>query len=462
MARSTESADVIVVGAGAAGCVVGRRLADRDLGVLVLEAGPALPDRIPDAWRDGWRLPTVPDWGYASESVGGTDGKKLRRGRVVGGTSWLTRFAVRGSPADFDAWADAGLTGWAFDDALPVFRQVEADAEFGGQPWHGDSGPIPITRYPDLPRSAIHEAAIAAFSAVGIPAVQDHNAPGAIGAGPMPMSSRGGQRVTTADAYLADGHLPGRLDIRTGAPVASVLFEADRAIGTRLADGTSVSSGRVVLAAGTYGSPTILMRSGIGPADDLRELGARVFRDLPGVGSNLADRPGVELDSRLARARNHRRGPAHDRDPAQLVGTCRWTARPHVLGERSGWRRRRAVPGPDPAQARVSRQRPPAIFRSRRCAGHHPARHPDERRPGAGRRGLPTRARARQAGRDPPSQHRCPADRTCDGSRCCASESARTLTRYPTSSARARWDRRRTPAQSSMPTAACTVWTAST
>ena len=297
MARSTESVDVIVVGAGAAGCVVGRRLADRGLGVLVLEAGPTLPDPVPDAWRDGWRLPTVPDWDYTSEPAGGADGKKLRRGRLVGGTSWLTRFAVRGSPADFDTWADAGLSGWAFDDALPVFRQVEADAEFGDQPWHGDSGPIPITRYLDLPRSPIHEAAIAAFDAVGIPAVKDHNAPGAIGAGPMPMSSRAGQRVTTADAYLAAGHLAGRLDIRTGAPVASVLFEADRAIGTRLVDGTTVSSGRVVLAAGTYGSPTVLMRSGIGPADHLRERRVRVVRDVPGVGSNLADHPGVELDS---------------------------------------------------------------------------------------------------------------------------------------------------------------------
>jgi choline dehydrogenase len=295
MGRVTETFDVVVVGAGAAGCVVARRLADRGLHVLVLEAGPAVPDPTPREWRDGWRLPTVPDWGFMSQPDPGIEPKKLRRGRVVGGTSWLTRFAVRGSPADFDAWAASGNSGWGFDDVLPVFRAIERDAEFGDRPWHGAEGPIPITRYPSHPRSAIHEAAVTAFDAVGIPAIDDHNAPGAVGTGPMPMSSTGGRRATTADAHL-EGQVA-RLSLRTDAHVARVLVAADRAVGVRLTDGTDISAGSTILAAGTYGSPTILTRSGVGPADHLTDLGIQVVLDLPGVGSNLADHPAVDLDS---------------------------------------------------------------------------------------------------------------------------------------------------------------------
>ena len=297
MGRTREERDVIVVGAGAAGCVVARRLADRGRRVLLLEGGSAPPSPIPDDWRDGWRLPTIPDWGYMSEPVGTTDGKKLRRGRVLGGTSWLTRFAVRGSSADFDDWATSGDAGWTFDEILPVFRRIEADAEFGERPWHGADGPIPITRYPGLGRSPIHEAAIAAFEGVGIPSVDDHNAPGAVGAGPMPMSSRGGWRVTTADAYLPAGERPADLEIRMDVSVASVLVEGGRAIGVRVADGTLIAAGDVVVACGTYGSPTLLLRSGIGPAHHLSQLGIPITQELPGVGSNLADHPGVELDS---------------------------------------------------------------------------------------------------------------------------------------------------------------------
>ncbi len=289
--------DVIVVGAGAAGCVVARRLADHGLQIVLLEAGPELPMPVPADWRDGWRLPTVLDWGYTSEPTGTADGKKLRRGRVIGGTSWLTRFAVRGATQDFDGWAASGNAGWSYDDVLPLFRRIETDAEYGDRPWHGSDGPIPVTRYLDLPRSPIHAAAIEAFEAVGITPVEDHNAPGVIGVGPMPMSSRDGRRVTTADAYLPDGQRPPHLTVRTDAPVASVVIDGNRATGVRLADGTVITASQVVVAGGTYGSPTLLLRSGIGPADHLSDLRIPVVQDLPGVGSNLADHPGVDLDS---------------------------------------------------------------------------------------------------------------------------------------------------------------------
>ena len=292
------AADVVVVGGGAAGCVVARRLAESgDASVLLVEAGPDLRLDAPPDLHDGWRLPSPPDWGFESEPLTSGETRKVRRGRLLGGTSWFTRFAVRGAPADFDAWADRGNPGWRFDDVLPAFRRVEADAEFGDRPWHGDRGPIPITRYPALALSSAHAAALEAFDALGVPAVEDHNDPGAIGVGRLPMSGRDGLRVTSVDGYLALEGTPANLAVRADSTVATVLIESGRAIGVRLANGVEIRTDRVVLSAGTYGSPAILMRSGIGPADHLRELGIEVRVDLPGVGANLADHPGVDLDS---------------------------------------------------------------------------------------------------------------------------------------------------------------------
>jgi choline dehydrogenase len=293
----TDRPEVIVVGAGAAGCVVARRLADGDTGrILLLEAGPDLSAALPPELRDGWRLGTPPDWGFESEPANGLDSTKLRRGRLVGGTSWLARFAVRGSPADFDAWAARGDPGWGFADVLETFRRVESDLDFGNEPWHGNAGPVPITRYPAMPRSAALEAAADAFEALGFAPVDDHNRPGAVGVGPLPMSSRNGERVTTADAYLASD-VPARLTVRAESPVDRVLLEGRRADGVRLVDGTVVHADRVIFAAGTYGTPTVLMRSGIGPAAHLADLQIAVVVDLPGVGANLADHPAGDLDS---------------------------------------------------------------------------------------------------------------------------------------------------------------------
>lgn len=298
-----ERFDIAVVGAGAAGCLVAARLAaSGERSIILLEAGPDLRDRTPDALRDGWILPTARefaslDWGLETEPDANGATQKLRRGRLVGGTSWLTRFAVRGAAADFDGWATHGTAGWRYDDVLPWFRRLEADAEFGDRPWHGAHGPMPVSRYPDLRRTQIHEAAIGVLEALGFPRVVDHNAPTAIGVGPMPMSTLNGQRITSADAYLAgDRSLPG-LEVRAEAPVAKVIIHRGRVTGLLLADGSSIEAGLVVLSAGVYGSPTILMRSGIGPAGELGNLGVEVHADLPGVGSNLADHPGVDLDS---------------------------------------------------------------------------------------------------------------------------------------------------------------------
>jgi choline dehydrogenase-like flavoprotein len=265
--------------------------------VLLLEAGPDLRVSMPDQIRDGWRMTQDFDWGFASEPDERGVVEKQRRCKLLGGTSWVTRFAVRGSPADYDGWEKLGNSGWGFDDVLPYFVRLEADADYGDQPWHGDDGPVRVHRYHELDLTEIGNAGRRALEAVGFPMVKDHNRPGAVGAGRMPMSSRNGIRVTTADAYLPVGKTPSNLTIWPEAHVADVILEGARARGVRLLDGTEIEASWVVLSAATYSSPSILMRSGVGPADHLRSVGVQVRVDLPGVGANLADHPSVDIDS---------------------------------------------------------------------------------------------------------------------------------------------------------------------
>ncbi len=297
----TRDFDVIVIGAGAAGCVVASRLAENpDRSVLLVEAGPDRSNSITPPLRDGWGLAHgadwTNDWGYVAEPRAGEEPAPLRRGRLVGGTSWLTRFAVRGSPADFDGWAARGLVGWSFDDVLPFFRRVERDLEFGATPWHGADGPVPITRYPEQPRTPVHLATVEALLACGFDAVEDMNAPTAEGVGPMPMSSVDGRRVSAADAYLSAAAARPNLTLRPDSEVAAIEVRQGAARSVRLLDGALLAAAEIIVSCGTYGSPTLLLRSGIGRADELTALGIPVVSDLPGVGRNLADHPALEFE----------------------------------------------------------------------------------------------------------------------------------------------------------------------
>ena len=269
--------------------------ADPGRRVLLLEAGPAYdPDAYPAEIRRQDLIGSDPDhdWGYQSEPSFIGRSIPLPRGKVLGGSTAINgAVAMRAPRVDHERWAcEHDLDGWSWDDILPAFRRLERTS-VGVDELHGRSGPFPIHQLGPDETSTMQRAFVDAAVAAGYPLVADFNGRDPFGASPYTMNTRMGNRLNTGMTILgvATRARP-NLTIRAGVEVDCVLLDGQRATGVRLVGGEAILGGEIILSAGTYGSPAILLRSGIGPAADLRALGIAVAADLP-VGQRLQDHP---------------------------------------------------------------------------------------------------------------------------------------------------------------------------
>ena len=292
-------ADYVIVGAGSAGCALAYRLSeDGRNSVLVLEyggsdLGPLI--QMPAAFSIPMNMRAY-DWGYRSEPEPHLGGRRLNapRGKVVGGSSSINGMVfVRGHAADFDRWEESGAKGWGFKHVLPYFKRMESahlngSGELG---WRGADGPLHVTRGPM--ENPLYCAFTDAGVEAGYPFTADYNGAKQEGFGPMEMTVWNGRRWSAANAYLRPALKRTNVRLRTGARAERVLFDGRRAIGVsvRRRGRREIVRARkeVILSASAFNSPQLLMLSGIGPAEHLREHGIDVVVNRPGVGSNLQD-----------------------------------------------------------------------------------------------------------------------------------------------------------------------------
>jgi predicted dehydrogenase (TIGR03970 family) len=290
--------DVVIVGGGAAGSVLGSRLAaNAQTSVLLLEAGPDYPDpaNLPDEIKFGHtRFAEAPD-GQHNWALRGTITEEqgaihVAQGKVIGGGSSINGQAMqRGFPEDFDSWAALGNDEWSYDKILPYFRKSEHDLDIQDD-CHGSDGPMPVRRRQSGPRPAIQQAFHAACVQAGFGTTKDTNGLHPAGLGVSPSNNLDGVRMSTAMTHLNPVRHYLNLTVRGGVFVRKILIKDGEAVGVEAESGGKVfhvEAARVVLSAGAIRSPHLLMLSGIGPEDQLRQFGIQTVRHLPGVGQNL-------------------------------------------------------------------------------------------------------------------------------------------------------------------------------
>ncbi|HEX9548334.1 MAG TPA: GMC family oxidoreductase N-terminal domain-containing protein, partial [Acidimicrobiales bacterium] len=290
--------EYVIVGAGSAGCVLANRLSeDPAVNVLLIEAGGTDSSELihmPVGFAA--LLRTDKDWDYSSGYEPGCNNRRvyLPRGRVLGGSSSINLMVyIRGNPLDYDEWEKLGCEGWGWDDLLPYFKRAE-DNERGASALHGSGGPLRVSD--GRSRNPIAEAFVEAAIAYGLPANDDFNGPKQDGVGWYQVTQRDGRRASTASCYLQPAMSRPNLHVETHVQVLKILFEGSRAVGVegvRVGELVEFRADReVIVSAGAYNSPQLLMLSGIGRPDELAQLQITPVAEVPGVGLNLQDHPG--------------------------------------------------------------------------------------------------------------------------------------------------------------------------
>ena len=286
--------DYVIAGGGSAGCALAARLAeDPTVSVCLVEAGGKGRDlfiRMPAGNGFVFGNPRL-DWGYTSVPQAGLNGRSIYypRGKALGGSSIVNGMIyMRGVAEDYDGWQ---LSGWSYAEVLPYFRRSEG-ARDRRDAWHGTNGPLKTE--PARNFGTMDAAFLAAAEAAGHARIEDFNGPVRTGVARNDSTVSRGVRQSSAIAYLK--RPPQNLTLRTGTQIARVLIEGGRAVGLQTLSGEVIRASReVILCQGAFGTPQLLMLSGIGPADHLADHGIDVVADLPSVGAHLADHPDVSM-----------------------------------------------------------------------------------------------------------------------------------------------------------------------